>query len=182
MRTITVTVKEAADWTLIGIGRRGEDNATEVVFDISALQDKFGSGTVLLMVRRHNDTNAYPAVITQEGQMVHWVITSVETAKVGVGYCELWYYVDDVLAKTIVYKIRVVNDLVNIEAETPDPYETWLDRIAEMGAGATAAATAAATASTPAIPTGSSTTPASRRAAGVAVSGAGSRSGGGAEA
>lgn len=146
MRTITVTVKEAADWTLIGIGRRGEDNATEVVFDISALQDKFGSGTVLLMVRRHSDTNAYPAVITQEGQLVHWVITSVETAKVGVGYCELWYYVDDVLAKTIVYKIRVVNDLVNIEAETPDPYETWLDRIAEQGAGATAAAASAAAA------------------------------------
>lgn len=126
--TIDITVGKSKQE--ICIGRRGENNATEVRFDITSLIETYGDGTVTLYVKRKGDAEAYPATVERDGEIVTWTVSNADTAYVGYGAAELWYYVDNVLAKTVVY-LTIVKEDIGEETETPpDPYETWLDQMA----------------------------------------------------
>lgn len=136
--TIDITVGKSKPE--ICIGRRGENNATEVRFDITSLIETYGDGTVTLYVKRKGDAEAYPATVERDGEIVTWTVSNVDTAYVGYGAAELWYYIDDVLAKTVVY-LTIVKEDIGEETETPpDPYETWLDQMAQYSQNAEYAA------------------------------------------
>lgn len=133
MRTISVDVS-TADWCSINLGYYAENEATQVIFDISSLIDLFGSGSAVLLHKRATDTNAYPVTVDQEGGTVTWTVTNIDTNVVGYGKCELYYYVDETLAKTIVFSTYVTEDIGTTGSTPPDPYETWVETLTELGA------------------------------------------------
>lgn len=133
MITQTVTVAEKTKQNIV-IGRRGTYETEQVVFDISYLIEKFGDGNATLMVKRSADVSAYPAVTTQEGNTLTWVIGNVDTSYKGHGECELFWYVNDGLAKSMIYDFTVLRDIGETTKTPPDPYQTWVDTLTELGA------------------------------------------------
>lgn len=118
----------------IAIGIRGENLATRLEFDCTQLVSKYGLGAAVLMIKRPGDAQAYPAVIEQDGATVTWSVTATDTEKQGHGQAELFWYVDELLAKSIVYTLRIAADIGVAGSTPPDPYETWVDTLTELGA------------------------------------------------
>lgn len=132
----------------IAIGIRGENIATTVVFDCTQLVSKYGLGAAVLMIKRPDDAQAYPAVVEQDGATVTWSVTATDTEKQGSGRAELFWYVGELLAKSIVYMLRIADDIGVAGSTPPDPYETWVDTLTELGAGTLENAQAAEAAQT----------------------------------
>lgn len=132
---ITIPVIVGTDNSRLALGYRGETNAKEVVFDISWLIDTYGAGTAILMAKRSMDSSPYPVGDwVQSGNTLTWTITNVDTSYIGQGSVELFWYVNNTLAKTMVYKTWVDPDIGASVGTTPDPYETWVDELTELGA------------------------------------------------
>ena len=139
-QAVTVTEKTASN---IIIGRRGTYETEEVVFDVSYLVNSYGAGTAALLVKRPQDSTAYPATISQSGNTVTWVISNVDTVYKGHGECELYWYVGNGLAKSIIWDITILRDVGETTDSPPDAYQTWIDELTELGSETTAAAIAA---------------------------------------
>lgn len=131
MKTINICAGQPAR---IVIGRRGENEATEVVFDVSALVSTYGDGTAVLLAKRPNDTTAYPVTVEQDGSTVTWTVSDTDTAYQGGGECELFWYVDDTLAKSVVYGTTIGRDIGEATDDPPDAYESWVEQLIALGA------------------------------------------------
>lgn len=114
-----VTIQVQNNTTSIPLGRRGENEATKVIFDFAPLEEVYGEGTPQLFVKRPVDTNSY--VVDLDGN--EWVVSNIDTAYEGHGACEIFWYVGDTLAKTIVYSTYVAKDIGDA-GETPVPPPT----------------------------------------------------------
>ena len=133
------TIKRAADFGCeIPIGRRGENCAACVVFDVSKWVAIYGDGNAELLHRRPGDAAPYPCVLTRDGDTVTWTITSADTDVVGYGEAELRWYAGETLAKSVIYR-TVVRKALDDGAivDPPDPADDWLkqlrDEIATKG-------------------------------------------------
>ena len=120
--------------TNIIVGRRGENAVAEVVFDYAAWASEFGAGAVTLLVKRIHDSNAYPVVVTTADNKATWLVTSTDTAYVGNGTAEFIYTINEQIAKSAVISFRVLQDIGEPLPTPPDPYETWIDTLTELGA------------------------------------------------
>lgn len=132
MRTISVKVFSA--FSRIPIGRRGENDATQVVFDISQLIATYGEGVAQLAAKRPSDSVPYPVSVTQDGNTVTWLVTNADTQAAGNGECELFWYVGDVLAKSVVWTTLVTGDIGDVGETPPDPYITWFEMLMQLAA------------------------------------------------
>lgn len=117
----------------IVVGRRGTYSTARVIFDVTYLIEAYGNGTPALLVRRATDTAAYPVNITYSGNEVIWDVSATDTAIKGHGECELYWYVDGGLAKSVIYDFNVYRGIDDSGSEPPEPYESWVDRLIELG-------------------------------------------------
>ena len=129
----TIPTSDCTPQTIV-IGRRTTYDTLQVVFDLSYLAETYGSGAAVLVVKRSQDETAYPATITQDGNTLTWTITEVDTYYVGAGECELMWYVNNGLAKTIIYPVVVMRDILQTAEEPPDGYENWVEHLTALGA------------------------------------------------
>ena len=146
---------------ILHIGRMGENEAEEVVFDIGIWIERYGgSGYAALTVQRDGDAYPYPRETVREDEKVIWSIGEVDTALPGEGRCELSYTVGETVVKSQVLRVRVEQSLSDA-SDPPEPYEAWLETLtalaAETEGNAVSAAESAAAAATfvtllPAIP------------------------------
>ena len=114
------------------LGRQGENGAETVLFDISGWDELPSGGEFVLMCERSGDTIAYPCVITVEGDIIHWVITSTEVYKKGVGRVQLMYTVDDVVVKSAIFITKILESLDGGEPP-PDPVPSWIAELLQYG-------------------------------------------------
>ena len=128
-----VEVNEKSSQTIV-IGRRGTYNTQEIVFDIGYLIDAYGAGTAVLAIKRSQDSSAYPTVVTQKNTTLTWTVSETDTYYVGAGECQLMWYVDGGLAKTIIYPLVVMRDILSTSEEAPDAYQEWVDDLTALGA------------------------------------------------
>ena len=133
MITQAVIASNCTPQTIV-IGRRGTYDTMQIAFDLSFLIENYGSGTAVLAVKRTQDESAYPAVVTQDGSTLTWTISETDTYYVGAGECQLMWYVDGGLAKTIIYPMVVMRDILSTAEEPPDGYENWIEHLTELGA------------------------------------------------
>ena len=133
MRTITVTGNET-----IQIGRRGENQATQIIWTniLENWRTMYGDGLVQLAVRRPNDTDPYPAACEVIGNDIMWTIQAADTAQNGAGECELSYIVDAVLVKSQTWSTMIARSLTGDGTVDPpsEPSKTWFSKIqSEIG-------------------------------------------------
>lgn len=129
----TIPVSNCTPQTIV-IGRRGTYDTMQIAFDLSYLIENYGSGTAVLAVKRSQDSSAYPAVVTQADNTLTWTVSETDTYYVGSGECQLMWYVEGGLAKTIIYPMVVMRDILSTAEEPPDGYENWVEHLAELGA------------------------------------------------
>lgn len=125
---------------ILSLGRMGENQARSIRFDISHWVKDFGPGVVELVHQRSGDPYPYPVVVSQDGNYVTWNITATDTAMVGLGRCELRYYVGETLAKSETWMTKVFPALGPAAETPPDPYQSWVDQVLQAGAAAVEAA------------------------------------------
>ena len=118
----------------IVIGRRGTYDTLQIAFDLSYLVESYGNGVAVLAVKRSQDESAYPAVVTQDENILTWTVSETDTAYVGAGECQLMWYVDGGLAKTIIYPMAVMRDILTTAEDAPDPYPNWIESLTALGA------------------------------------------------
>ena len=114
--------------TVIALGRQGENNAVNVVFDVSGWPDTYGAGAFEILNQRPKETTPYTCSITVEDGQVNWPIQAADVAVPGLGRCELTYVVEEIIVKSLVFMTRI---LPSIEGggTVPEPYES---RIADQ--------------------------------------------------
>lgn len=124
------------------IGRRGENLARKVVFDVRDLESIYGVGDVEVIYQRPGDVQPYPVAVQRDGTLVTWDVTATDTEMSDVsGKCELRYYVGETLAKSKIWRTWVEPALPTpSETAPPEPEKGWVDKVLEAGTSAKEAA------------------------------------------
>lgn len=127
MGTVNVVLGEDTRLNLI-LGQQLENAVTSVVFDFSAWQTTYGSGTLALSVQRPGDEMPYAVPLTTSGTNATWSVTNLDTAYKGVGHIQLTYTVGSAIKKSVVYKFTVYESL-GANGEYPSPGQTWQEEM-----------------------------------------------------
>ena len=120
---------------VITIGRRGENNARQVVFDLSAWSTIYGAGTAQLIAQRAGDAAPYPVSIEQTSDAAVWTVSAADTANVGDGKVELLYTVDDVVVKSEIWQTSVLDALTDDTTEPPEAAAGWVEQVLHREVG-----------------------------------------------
>jgi len=92
----------------IEVGKQGENGATQVVFDVSEMVETYGSGTAYVVVQRRGDAEPYLLDNTsQSGNKVTWTVSNVDTDVYGTGRVQLFWLINEQVAKTVTYQFYV---------------------------------------------------------------------------
>lgn len=127
MNTINVDLSTGEALNL-PIGRQGENNVTQVIFDFSALKTEFGSGTLSLSVKRPKEYVPYAQTMTVSGTNATWLVNETDTGNFGCGEIQLTYTVSGKVAKTVIYKYTVLRS-IGADGEYPIPGQTWQEEM-----------------------------------------------------
>ena len=117
----------------INLGRQGENDITEIVFDYSGLVEEYGEGTLSCIVQRKKTDDPYPTILTVDNHMATWSVSSTDTAYAGTGKIQLSYMVDQQIKKSIIYKTKVEPSIIPTSEEPPEPIKNYLDQMVEIG-------------------------------------------------
>ena len=131
----------------IPLGRQGENQAQAVIWQGIAAQYAalYGEGAFQLMVARCGDTAPYPVALTRDGGSLVWTVSDSDTAKSGVGRCELTYLVGGVVAKSKTWQTQVLASFTaDGSAEPPEPAQSWVQEVLDAATAAGKSAEAAA--------------------------------------
>lgn len=131
----------------IPLGRQGENQAQAVIWQGIAAQYAalYGEGAFQLMVARCGDAAPYPVALTRDGGSLVWTVSDSDTAKSGVGRCELTYLVGGAVAKSKTWQTQVLASFTaDGSAEPPEPAQSWVQEVLDAAAAAGKSAAAAA--------------------------------------
>lgn len=126
---------------LIDIGRYCENEYRRILFDVSAVLSQYPDATFTVLNQRAGDVAAYPVPashVTVDGTELGWTLTAADLAYTGEGSCEVIAYSGTVVAKSMVYTVRVRETL----DEGIEPPEPWDDYLADLSGIADRAETA----------------------------------------
>jgi len=128
---------------LIFLGKEGENDAVQVVIDVSEILTAFGDGgSFVLTNMRSEDTLGYPVEVLMDGSSVIWTVQNADLAYAGEGKLEVTYYLGSIVAKTVTYQTYVCPSVTG-GAEPPEPWKTVIDQILQARDEAVASASAA---------------------------------------
>lgn len=131
----------------IPLGRQGENQAQTVIWRGIAAQYAalYGEGAFQLMVARCGDAAPYPVALTRDGSSLVWTVSNSDTAKSGVGRCELTYLVGGAVAKSKTWQTQVLASFTaDGSAEPPEPAQSWVQEVLDAATAAGKSAEAAA--------------------------------------
>lgn len=119
----------------LALGRKGENVARQVVFDLRSWRAAYGDGAVSLCAKRAGDAEPYPCGVTQDEDTAVWVLRAADVDKPGWGNVQLSYYMGDTLVKSQTWRTLVAPSL----CACGDPGEVqqgWLDQAGKDAAAA----------------------------------------------
>lgn len=141
---ITIDVSECGRVETLTLGRKGENEVTEIEFDTSAWAEEYGEGTLELSVQPNGRDEPYLA--TLDGNV--WTLTQADLQYVGLGEMMLSYYVGTKIKESAIWSFMIERRLDGNGETPPDPFISWFERMEQIGAQATQDAAAAAQAKT----------------------------------
>ena len=130
MVTVNITVTDEAVQPEIYLGRQGEKQAREIVFDLSALREKYGAGTATLYHQRSKDPAPY-LIAETTGTTMTWTVSETDTVYAGIGYCEFRYtFGTEGLSKSTMFATNVKASLSG-DVIIPAALQSWYDALIE---------------------------------------------------
>ena len=128
MVTVNITVTDEAVQPEIYLGRQGEKQAREIVFDLSALREKYGAGTATLYHQRSKDPAPY-LIAETTGTTMTWTVSETDTVYAGIGYCEFRYtFGAEGLSKSTMFATNVKASLSG-DVIIPAALQAWYDAL-----------------------------------------------------
>lgn len=132
---------------VIPLGRLGENECTQILFDVSEWLEEHPSCAIGLYNLRPEETDSYPvSAIEIDGNDAVWTIKNSDLAIVGRGRCELVAIEGNTVVKSAIYATKVLEALDG-NGEAPEPWEDWKEDFIELKDEVEAAAEAAQDAS-----------------------------------
>ena len=139
MTTYTVTTGQKE--TLM-LGRQGEYNVTEFVFDLSDLHDAVGDGIAVLL---HYPYRGEPYIVPaeqgdtsdaaeQDGTTLTWKIGQLATLYKGEGVAVVSWVTESGLKKSHRYKTKVSRSIGDSVEEITDVQQSYIDQMAALHA------------------------------------------------
>jgi len=130
--------------SVLFLGAQGENLATQIQFPVAeSWAELYGQGLFQLLYKRPGEDEPYACAVGIDGENVTWDITNTEVAIVGNGRCELYYFVDNVLAISAQWVTKCVESLADVGGDPPEPWESWVQEVLAAGAAAQGAAVSA---------------------------------------
>ena len=124
MRTVTYRLGDLAK-VQIPIGFVGENIYTRVIIDSSEVYSEYPNAIVGMVVAPPVG-DAYPAVVTRDGNNVLWDVSNSDLVYDGNGEIQLTFTVSEMVAKS--YKARTfVKKSILPDGEAPEPLENFLE-------------------------------------------------------
>lgn len=121
------------------LGRRGENEARQIVFDLTTWTELYGAGVAQLIHQRAGDATPYPAILLQTDTEAIWTLSDADTAIEGEGKAELQYLVGDQLAKSCTWQ-TFTDAALGDPGDPPEPEKSWVDQVLQAGVTAQQAA------------------------------------------
>lgn len=139
MNIINLTVpagvsSPVAECGAVMIGYVGEGGVTQVSLDFSAWAEAYGDGVVTLGIQRSGDPSWYPVVLSVDGTTAAWLVSKTDTNVEGMGVARFAYTVGGAEKRSAVWQFFVDRGLQSPEGDAPDPYESWVETLTELGA------------------------------------------------
>lgn len=132
MRTVTYRLDDLKR-AVIHIGRVAENEYTRVQIDAGDIYAEYPHASAALTVQPPVG-EAYPAVVTRDGNLVIWDVKDSDLAYEGDGEIQLTFSSGETVAKSVIGQIHVCRSILG-EGEAPDPLTDFL---AEAGEALTA--------------------------------------------
>ena len=111
------------------LGYQGESERTCVQFNLEAIAEEYPGGVVTLLVKRPGDTNPYPVLLVQDGDIYSWYIGVADTSFDGDGECQLTYQVGTVIVKTHKWPTHILESMTGATVDPPDPWESFVEDV-----------------------------------------------------
>ena len=121
------------------IGVQGENNATNIVIDMSSWANEFPSAQFHVLFKPYNSPYVYPMTSSYDSdhKVLTWRVGASATAVVGVGYTEVRAQDSNGLIKKTRIIPTVVEDSVSgIETDPPEPQEEWVTEVLDAATAA----------------------------------------------
>ena len=137
MSRISVDVSSARI-PVLQVGYQGENEVTDVLFDISSWITEFGEGVAQLRVKRpgNSEEESYVLSLTITDGKAVWTVSETDTANKGNGKVQLSYMVGNIVKKAVIYPYKVGKSIVG--ADNPvDPFDSWIERSKAWAIGET---------------------------------------------
>ena len=128
---------------IIALGKQGENEATQVQFEVEPWIAELGDGRFQLLHQRATDEDPHAVVVSYESGIVFWDVANTELAIPGYGRCELQFYQGDMVAKSQIWVTQTVESLSDVGDKPPDPWESWVEDVLTAASSAEESADAA---------------------------------------
>lgn len=128
MSTISVDVS-SSKIPVLQVGYQGENEVTEVLFNISSWIEEYGEGTAQIRVKRpqNSEDESYLISLPISGGVAIWTVTSLDTANKGNGKVQLNYLVGTAIKDSVIYPYKVGKSIIGADSPV-DPFDSWIER------------------------------------------------------
>lgn len=113
----------------IPLGHRGENEARQIIFDLTDYISTYGPGTARLLHQRDGDPAPYIVPAVQSGNTLTWTVTDEDTAVPGTGSAELQWTVNNALAKSDIWRTKTTVALDDGATAPPTGAEGWYQQL-----------------------------------------------------
>ena len=125
-------IKVTDNMMTIMLGRRGENEHTQIWFDVSDWMEEYPDAAILLINQLPYSSEEYPVVTSQpEDGIVKWTVGGAELSTVGFGQCALEAVEGNVIAKKHTWRTKILPAMGEPGA-TPEAWESWMTEFARM--------------------------------------------------
>lgn len=127
---ITIQAEFGQSYKDLGcIGRVGENDSREIVFDCADALAQFPGASIVCVIKRACDTKPYSAALTDEGYNRILPLSAVETAVAGQIMIELRAVSNDTILKSAMFSGRISESLQGEGDRPGNPVRDVLDRV-----------------------------------------------------
>lgn len=127
---ITIQAEFGQNYKDLGfIGRVGENDSREIVFDCADALTQFPGASIVCVIKRACDTKPYSAALTDEGYNRILPLSAVENAVAGQIMIELRAVLNDTILKSAMFSGRISESLQGEGDRPGNPVRDVLDRV-----------------------------------------------------
>ncbi len=127
---ITINAEFGQNYKDLGfIGRVGENDSREIVFDCADALTQFPGASIVCVIKRACDTRPYSAPLTEDGYNRILPLLAVENAVTGQIMIELRAVSNDTILKSAVFSGRISESLQGEGDRPGNPVRDVLDRV-----------------------------------------------------